>query len=513
MPKTANREHGFGSFRLELPKLKNQKQHTMEKRWQINSLIFILCAVSLLLNSCAVNPVTGKRELMLMSKQQEIALGVQSDPQIVASYGQYKDEQMQQFIDAKGNLMARVSHQPNLDYEFKVLDSPVVNAFALPGGFVYFTRGIMAHFNNEAQFAGVLGHEIGHITARHSANQYSKQMLAQVGLIAGVIASPEFAQYANIANQGLGLLFLKFGRDDESQSDQLGVEYSTKIGYDASEMAGFFQTLKRLTNQSGGGSLPTFLSTHPDPANRYEHVNELAQKWKKRTNRRDYEVGRESYLRMIDGMVYGEDPRQGYVENNIFYHPELKFQFPIPRNWQFVNAPTMVQMAPESGNAVLAFMLSPENEMNAAVQTFREQYSSIEITQQRDDRINGMNARMLRGRQVDQQSQQVIEVLVYLIEYGDNIYKWIGMAQQQAYNTYDGVFMRSIEGFDRLTDAAKLNREPERLDIYELPQSTSLRNALQRAGIPGSRLEEFAILNGMQLTDQLSRGTLIKVIE
>ena len=222
------------------------------KRLGFSSIIVI---VFLLLDSCAKNPVTGKSELMLMSKDQEIAMGKQSDPEIVAFFGLYQDEKLQNFIKQKGKEMATVSHRPDLPYEFKVVDSPVVNAFAVPGGFVYFTRGIMAHFNNEAEFAGVLGHEIGHITARHSAKQYSRAMLGQVGLVAGSIISPEFAQFADVAQQGLQLLFLKFGRDAESQSDKLGVEYSTKIGYDATEMADFFQTLDRLSSQSG--SVPT----------------------------------------------------------------------------------------------------------------------------------------------------------------------------------------------------------------------------------------------------------------
>ena len=136
--------------------------------------------------------------------------------------------------------MVAVSHRSDLKYEFKIVDSPVVNAFAVPGGYVYFTRGIMAHFNNEAEFAGVLGHEIGHITARHSAKQYSRAMVAQLGLVVGMVVSPEFAQFADIAQSGVGLLFLKFGRDAERQSDKLGVEYSTKVGYDAQEMADFF---------------------------------------------------------------------------------------------------------------------------------------------------------------------------------------------------------------------------------------------------------------------------------
>ncbi|HYG38475.1 MAG TPA: M48 family metalloprotease [Cytophagales bacterium] len=199
---------------------------------------------------------------MLLSKSQEIAMGKQSDPDIVNFFGIYEDPTLQKFIKEKGEQMVAVSHRKGLDYEFKIVDSPVVNAFAVPGGYVYFTRGIMAHFNNEAEFAGVLGHEIGHITARHSAQQYSQSMLAQVGLVVGMVISPEFAQFADIAQSGVQLLFLKFGRDHERQSDKLGVEYSTKIGYDAQEMADFFQTLDRIgTGRGRRGSRFSFNSS------------------------------------------------------------------------------------------------------------------------------------------------------------------------------------------------------------------------------------------------------------
>src|SRR5690606_15261725 len=203
-----------------------------------------------------------------------------------------------------------VSHRKNLKYTFKIVDSPVVNAFAVPGGYVYFTRGIMAHFSNEAEFAGVLGHEIGHITARHSAKQYSNAMLAQIGLVAGMVLSPEFAQFADAAQNGISLLFLKFGRDAESQSDKLGVEYSTKINYDARVMAGVFNTLDRLQTSSGGEAVPTFLSTHPDPADREVSVAKLADDWRKKVKASSLKVNRDSYLKMIDGIVYGEDPKQ-----------------------------------------------------------------------------------------------------------------------------------------------------------------------------------------------------------
>lgn len=488
------------------------KTHTMEKPVFLQIRLYIgLLLAAMLMQSCAINPVTGKRQLMLLSENQEKALGTQSDPSIVATYGVYEDENLQNFITSKGNLMGRISHKPKLGYEFKILDSPVVNAFALPGGYVYFTRGIMAHFNNEAEFAGVLGHEIGHITARHSAQQYSRQILAQVGLVAGVILSEDFRQYAEIANTGVGLLFLKFGRDNESESDRLGVEYSTKIGYDAHEMAGFFSTLHRLSEQ-GGGSIPTFLSTHPDPIDREKNVDQLAAQWQRKVNRREFDIERNKYLRRIDGLVYGEDPRQGYFESNNFYHPELKFQFPVPSNWQTANMPTQVQMAPEGGKALMLLTLSNEKSLNQAADALLQQ-NQWQLVSNKNERVNGLNAMSVLAQQVDQQSQQAIKIQAYLIEYNGLIYQLIGMAYQQDFNNYLTHFNRTMKGFKKLSDASKINVTPERIKIVEIQRATTLQAALKKNGISGKRLEEFAILNGMQLNDQLAKGVLIKVVE
>lgn len=179
-----------------------------------------------------------------MSESQEISMGKSYDPQIVEQYGLYQNTALQNFINIKGKEMAALSHRPKLAYEFKILDSPVVNAFAVPGGYVYFTRGIMAHFNNEAEFAGVLGHEIGHIAAKHSARQQTTQLLTQILFIGGIIVSKEFREFADVAQQGIGLLFLKNSRSHETESDELGVDYSTKAGYDARYMAGFLIPLE-----------------------------------------------------------------------------------------------------------------------------------------------------------------------------------------------------------------------------------------------------------------------------
>lgn len=477
-----------------------------------------LAAASLALGGCSRNPVTGKKEIMLLSEGQELALGQESDPQILAEFGVYPDEKLQQFITVKGKAMAAISHRPGLDYQFKVLDSPVVNAFALPGGYVYFTRGILAHFNNEAQFAGVLGHEIGHVTARHSARQYSRTMLAQLGLIAGMVIKPELAQFADVASQGVGLLLLKFGRDAESESDRLGVEYSTKINYDAREMAGFFGTLDRL---SGGeeGRLPTFLSTHPDPGDRQQSVGVLAADWQRRETGRSYQVNRDSYLRMIDGIVYGEDPRQGFVENDYFYHPELKFQFPTPSQWQLVNSPQQVQMAPKDGKALMSMSLSQATTLTQAAQSTLQQYK-LTLVSQREQRVNGLDALEMMADLIQESKdaqgkpvRQVIRTISYYIRYNNLTYHFMGMALEADFEANKSRFLATMTGFRQLTDQSKLNKQPERIKVQTLQQDMTLQDALRAYNVPSQRYKEFSIVNGIELTTRLPRGTLIKVLQ
>jgi predicted Zn-dependent protease len=195
----------------------------MMKRKRTIIYATLIAAALVTVISCAVNPVTGRKQIMLMSEAQEVQLGLSYHPQVMATFGEYDNPALQAFVQQKGTEMGKVSHRPNLEYHVKVVDSPVVNAFAVPGGYIYLTRGIMANFNNEAEFIGVLAHEMGHIAARHSVSQQTKQQLGTLLLIGGMIASEKFAQYAEQAMQGMQLLFLSFSRDDERQADALGV--------------------------------------------------------------------------------------------------------------------------------------------------------------------------------------------------------------------------------------------------------------------------------------------------
>lgn len=477
------------------------------------SFLITAVGISFLLNSCSVNPVTGKKQLVLMSTEQEIAMGKEADPQIVAQFGLYEDKDLQAFITQKGNEMAAISHRPNLNYEFKIVDSDVINAFAVPGGYVYFTRGIMAHFNNEAEFAGVLGHEIGHITARHSVEQQRNSILGQIGLIAGMVISPDLAQFGEQASQGLGLLFLKFGRDAERESDRLGVEYSSKIGYDASEMAGFFNTLERKSE--GREEIPTFLSTHPNPGDRNVTVAKLAEEWDQKLTTNTSTVNRNTYLKRIEGLIYGEDPKQGFVENNVFYHPVLKFQFPIPQNWSFQNSPQMVQMAPKDGKAVMNMTLAQGKTLEEAANNILQQYG-LQAIQSSKTTVNGLNAITMvadqKPQEGQQQQQQAIRTLSYVIQYGTYFYHIIGVTHVNDFNNYSQTFSYTMQNFKELRDASKLNKKPERIRIKTVAQTGTLEQSLRSFNMATNRLEELAILNGMQLKDRVEKGMLIKVV-
>jgi predicted Zn-dependent protease len=468
-----------------------------------------------LLISCAVNPVTGKRQLMLMSQDQEKQLGISYDPQVIAAFGVYPDQKLQDFVQSRGTEMGRISHRPDVEYHIRVLDSPVVNAFAVPGGFVYLTRGILAQLNNEAELMGVMGHEIGHVAARHSASQQSKQTLGQLILIGGTVVSEKFAQYAQYAMQGMQLLFLSFSRTDEREADRLGVEYSSKVGYDAHKMADFFKVLAKMELTGSQGGVPTFLSTHPDPGDRYNTVNEKATEWQTKLKLSEYKVNQDSYLKLIDGIVYGEDPRQGYVEGNVFYHPELKFRFPFPAGWKLENAPQQVTIVPGDSKALILFTLSSQKSLQAAADTTLAQLG-LKLRESRKKNINGQPAIVTLSDQTlqDQSTGTVLtnNVLSCFISFENSIYVFHGVSAQADFNTYRSLFESTMDNFLKLTDPSKLNIKPKRIHVVRIQRTGTLADALSSFGVPQKQFNELALLNDIDLTGQVQSGRLIKIV-
>lgn len=480
--------------------------HPQTLRHVFGSVLLIMT----FLVSCAVNPVTGKRELMLLTESDEIQLGQQTDEAIVRQYGLYDDPQMQAYVEQLGQQMVKVSHRPDLKFTFRLLDSPVINAFAVPGGYVYITRGILAYLNSEAELAGVMGHEIGHVTARHSAKQYSKAQLAQLGLGVGSILSEDFQRFAGLAEVGVGLLFLRFSRDAERQSDDLGVEYSTKVGYDAREMANFFHTLDQMNPGEDRGGLPGWFSTHPNPADRVEAVRAKAQEWQAQVGAQNLKINRDIYLQRINGIVYGDDPRQGYVENNVFYHPDLTFEFPVPAGWKLYNTPTQVQIVSEKEDAIILFTFAEEATPTEAANNFINQSKALVISSG-PIMVHGFSAHKVVSD--ISSSQGTLRVMSYFIEKEGNVFVFHGFSAQAAFSQFQTTFQGTMEGFKRLTDQSKINIEPQRIAVKKVNQATTLEQALRSFGVPDGELNEMALLNGMNLTQSVPANTLIKYAE
>ncbi len=478
-------------------------------RWMRRRLVPFAAMLALLFTlHCARDYVTGKRTFTLITEADEIALGREADPQILAEFGVYDDPRLVAYVDEIGQAIARVSHRPNLKYTFRVVDSPVVNAFALPGGWVYFTRGILAHFNSEAELAGVMGHEVGHIVARHGAEQLSRAQLAGLAIGIGAALSPEFRKFSKFAEVGIGLLFLKFSRDQESESDRLGVEYATRLGYNAHEMANFFKTIARLSEKSGG-SIPTFLSTHPNPRDREARIHELTREWQQKIEFQPKNLRRIDYLRRIDGIVYGEDPRQGFVESGMFYHPQMRFQFPVPDRWQVKNTPASVQMTDPRQAAAIQLTLAKAATPEEAAQQFIAN-SKATVIEQRALRIHGLPAVRLHSRVSNR--GDTLEVLSHFIRKGQTVFVFHGFTTPDQMPNYRPAFNHVARGFDRLRNMAALNKKPWRVQIRRVTRPGTLQQVFARYRMPRDRYEELAILNGLELNDRVKKGQWVKLL-
>lgn len=468
----------------------------------------MLVILFLLSASCAMNPVSGGPELMLLSESEEIQLGKQTDVQVRKQYGVYEDQKLNAYLNDLCQRLARVSHRPNLPYKFEMVDASAVNAFAVPGGYVYFTRGILASLNSEAELAGVMGHEIGHITARHSAQQYSRAQLAQFGVLVGGLFLGDLV--SGVAQLGVGMLFLSFSRDNERQADALGVEYASRAGYDGKELAGFFETLERMNPGSDRSGLPGWFSTHPSPEDRVVAVRKEAMEWQQRLGVRDLKVNREIYLRHIDGLVHGDDPRQGYVEDGMFFHPDMKFQFPVPADWKVNNTHSQVQMMTENKDGGIIFSIATAQSPKDAAAKFTQANGATALASD-SITVGGFPAHRLV---CDIKGQSgTIRVVSYFIQKGKSIFYFHGLSAPSVFDKHLNTFESTMRGFKELSDPKKINVKPDRIRLLTTKAAGTVESGLRSMGIPREDLDDIALLNGMALNENLPANTLVKVIE
>lgn len=461
---------------------------------------------------CAKNPVTGKKQLALISEEQEIQYGREAHPQVLQQYGQVENRELQAYMNDIGQKLAAVSHRPQLEWHFTVVDVPVVNAFALPGGYIYITREIMAYMNNEAELAGVVGHEIGHVTARHSVSQISRAQLFSLGLGVGSIVSPTFQQLSGLAETGLGLLFLKHGRDDERQSDELGVQYMTQIGYDPRVFADFFKVFQALQEESGQ-VLPSWLSTHPAPPDRIERTLKSAQAAIAQRGTNNLTVDRQGFLRKVDGVVFGENPREGFMQESWFLHPELRFKIRFPRGWQVQNTRSVVAAVDPGGAAAIQLTLAREQASPEDYAGTLSRQPGIRMLDGQRTSINGNPAFLGAWEVQDQNSGRSLGVLAAFITYRGNLYQIAGLTAVQNLRAASGTFEDSLKSFDQLDDPQALNAQPDHVRLHTTRAGDTLRSLAERVGNRRVTIDQLALLNRLEPNEPLKAGVQVKLIE
>jgi predicted Zn-dependent protease len=462
--------------------------------------------------ACATNPATGKKEISLMSESQEIGLGQQMDAEVRREMGVYNDPELQRYVEGVGMKLARASQRPNLPWHFTVVDEPAVNAFALPGGYIYITRGILPFLNDETQLAGVLGHEIGHVTARHSAQQYTKATTAGIGLALLGIFVPETRPLQGAAETALGVLFLKHGRDDEMQADRLGVEYTAKTGWDPAGVAGMLTTLGRLDEASGSRrGVPNWLSTHPAPANRVAEVRTYIAK-------AAIPVGtsgtadRTDFMRHVDGIVFGDSPSDGIIRGNQFLHPDLRLALAFPKGWEIQNSASQVMAkAPEREQYMLLQLVpNPSGSVEQIAQTGMSSAGFRQLNGQRSQ-INGMEAYVGTYQGNLEGLGNVMTAAAHIV-HERSVYILAGLAPPNQFESAQREFNASIRSFRALSREEAAGIRPNRVDVYTVRNGDTWQSIAQRTGDGTLKASTLAIMNNYEPGQPPRPGDRIKVV-
>lgn len=448
----------------------------------------VLFASMIFLAACAVNPVTGERQLALVSESQEIQIGSQVAGDAEQQMGLVDNPELQQYVERLGMQLAQTSERPELPWSFKVVDDPTPNAFAAPGGFIFITRGLLALMHNEAELVSVLGHEIGHVTARHSVAMMSRAQLAQLGLGIGAILSPTVAEFGELAAGGLQLLFLSYGRDAEREADDLGFRYAHEHGYDVSQMANVFASFARAADHVGQSQVPSWLASHPDPESRIARIERRLEELSEPTT--DLRVGEAEYLQRIEGLTYGTDPRNGYFEDTRYFHPELAFRVDFPEGWRVQNLAQAVVGGSPDEDAIIQLTLAQGTLQEAADAFFNQQG----VTAGRATRQSINNLPAIMAPFEAQTEQARLGGQAAFISLDDRVYQLLAYTPAERQGDYQRAFRATINSFARLTDPDALAREPNRIEIVRLPRAMTVAEFNQQypSSIP---VEELALVN------------------
>ncbi len=473
-----------------------------------------------LLAGCSVNPATGERDFTaFMSPEDELRVGAEEHPKILKEMGgAYADRDLSAYVNRIGRQLAARSEMADLAFRFTVLNDDRVNAFALPGGYIYVTRGLLALADNEAEMAGVLAHEIGHVTARHTAQRYSTTKATQLGLnVLGVIGSIAGVPsgLGQVVSLGAQAALQGYSRSQELEADTLGVRYLSRAGYDANAMTGFFRKLaahsKLEARQKGqDGVKYSFMSTHPKTEARIVQAIELA-KVERIANPK---IRRAAYLGKIEGLVFGDDPKQGVRKGREFLHPELRIAFATPPGFVLLNSPKQVTAFGPKGSRIVFDLAKPGDA--AAARTpgryIKSWASNLNIGKIDGIKINGMAAATGAAR-LDTGGETRDVRLVAIQGARDRIFRLIFLTPPSETRNLEAELQRTTYSFRRLSDEEARSIRPLRVRVIRVRQGDTVASLAARLPFERFSREWFRVLNVTGPDDRLRPGQLVKLIE
>ncbi len=479
--------------------------------------IIIPAIVMSALHGCAVNPATGRRDFVLMSENQEIELGKKYHAEILKQYKIYNNPELQTYVSGIGEELAKVSHRNNLIFRFTVLDSPQVNAFALPGGYIYITRGILAYLNSEAELAGVLGHEIGHVTARHSVRQHSAGTMSSIfsTIIAFKTGSRSYSDLSQILG---GSLLAGYGRSHELEADRLGAEYLARTGYAPDNMIDVIGVLKnqevfaKARAKAEGREINTYhgvFATHPANDKRLREVIAAAKNYQTAAQRPD---NRDTYLQMLNSVIYDQSPTQGIIRQGLFLHPDLGIAFKLPQGWRTQNLPDRVLMINQPRDAVIQLTVIDLNKRESPKEFLSQALGNPTPISSRALQINGLDAYSMITESNTSFGKRLTRYVT--IFNGNRAYLFAGTVKDNAMmQTLDDTFLKTASGFHRITAAEKELAKPYRITLHTVKRGENYASLAAKTAFPDYREQRLRLINGQYPAGEPKPGATIKLVQ
>lgn len=493
--------------------------------FRVNRFLFVICLVAALpvLQACTTNPATGEQSFTaFMSEEDEKRIGAEEHPKLLDQFGgTYDDAQLQQYINEIGEELASHSEFPNLDFQFFVLNDETVNAFALPGGYIYISRGLIALAEDEAEVAGVIGHEIGHVTARHSAQRYSAAMatnigLSAVGILGQVLGAP--AGVGNAVSFGAQAALQSYSRTQEMEADRLGARYMVRAGYDPSALTDFFakldaqgQIAAKKAGRTGDGF--NIMSTHPRTTDRIQQAANLAATNRPQNPRRN----RDPFLNQVDGVLFGKDPREGFMREDAFVHPVLGFKFDFPPNFKVDNGRTQVTGTDEKGTTIIFDMERPNvatgmPDLQRYVSRHWGPKIGLDALQNVESiNINGLTAATGTARANTNRGERDIR-LIAIRAARDRIYRFVFLTDPRVTANMSTPLRRTTYSFNLIDQESAEDLSPPRIAIRRVGERDTVENLAQRMQVDSYGDDWFKALNLNVISDGLAQGERVKVI-